>query len=193
MSRSGNSVKIGFCSTCLMQPAPLTQDNPLDVTVLTTCRYGDTAFPEPADGVPQQIHVLPASAPNASCHFHPAASVSRSKRRDLTSFRLTAPQAEGGENMCCVARKGCRVLRAESLRSKKTSGGPCAEHARRLTVLLSQLCLVDCRQGVHLLLRGLGDGSRDGAVPGSTRPYGPLQFEPGHGDNDKCVGTDPWE
>jgi hypothetical protein len=39
----------------------VTQDNPLDVTELTTCRYADTAFPQPADPVPQQIHIMPAS------------------------------------------------------------------------------------------------------------------------------------
>ena len=37
------------------------QDNPLDVGDLTTCRYSDEAFPQPADPVPQQIHIMPAS------------------------------------------------------------------------------------------------------------------------------------
>ena len=36
------------------------QDNPLDYSELTTCRYGDTAFPEPGQHVPQQIHIMPA-------------------------------------------------------------------------------------------------------------------------------------
>ena len=37
------------------------QDNPLDVGDLTTCRYSDEQFPQPADPVPQQIHIMPAS------------------------------------------------------------------------------------------------------------------------------------
>ena len=33
-----------------------------DPTGAKVCRYSDTAFPEPAEYVPQQIHLLPASA-----------------------------------------------------------------------------------------------------------------------------------
>ncbi len=53
------------CPPARLTPAPPMQDNPLDFTELTTCRYGDTAFPEPGDLVPQQIHIMPAGAPDS--------------------------------------------------------------------------------------------------------------------------------
>ena len=47
-----------------------TQATPADVNItgdVEMCRYADTAFPEPGEYVPQQIHIMPASALTPSC------------------------------------------------------------------------------------------------------------------------------
>ena len=64
----GMSSSAGSSATQHTSPAHLErnslrmQDNPLHVSELTTCRYGDTAFPEPGEHIPQQIHIMPAGA-----------------------------------------------------------------------------------------------------------------------------------
>ena len=54
------------------------------------CRYTETAFPEPGEYVPQQIHIMPASASNCLCANQNTTAASSTRHAHVSHAELMA-------------------------------------------------------------------------------------------------------